>query len=726
MKRFIILIALIFCSNFARAEGEFDYYDPARIISSTVSIRCVNAAGTGFEACGSNGINYIGDEITIHLGVAGPLTYKLLAIPSSVTLQGNSILLTDLAASTATLASELTAIATTYVNVTGDEMTGQLTIAGSSLTAEGRVSATQFDINGSTALWIYTGGSDESIYLGYYVTPNTNTGSGNTFMGRANGLYGTTGDYNSFYGANAGYYNTTGDYNTFLGAGAGASNYYGDNNVMVGQQAGAACSQYTSSNTLVGMKAGYGAADGGNTCIGYFAGYDLQIGTRNILIGYDSNPPSNTAYGWLDIGGLITGDMVRSSVTIVGDLYVNSYYGDGSTLSNVTAGSVTANHVYMNTLPGSTYNNMQDYIYSIPSAGRIDGGALISDNGDGTIKISSGTGLIKIIDVSTAPLYPFDWDETASFALDEGINYVYIKLVAGTPTISKTNDRHTINLNNEFTIGRVYKNGLAALHIVASGINISNLPRLGHERLVDLRMFERCCGGVISSTDTRSLRMTSGRFYLGENNIILAAQDTSPLGGDTFTGWMRDGSGGWISIPVLTQVDNVSWDDGSGSSATITVNKYGVRWGWIHYDGDIHILLGQGNYSLTEAQNASVPDSIPDSLNLFGLLATKIIVQRDAASFESIVSAYKQLFPISNPSNHNDLGGIDGSGTYHFTVGEHTELVEWASDIILLSADCNAETPNHAGQICTMDSATTPVWVSTDTNPGGFAAIQLQ
>jgi len=37
-----------------------------------------------------------------------------------------------------------------------------------------------------------------------------------------------------------------------------------------------------------------------------------------------------------------------------------------------------------------------------------------------------------------------------------------------------------------------------------------------------------------------------------------------------------------------------------------------------------------------------------------------------------------------------------------------------------------ALTPGSVGQLCTMASATTPVWISTDTNVGGFAAIALQ
>jgi len=103
----------------------------------------------------------------------------------------------------------------------------------------------------------------------------------------------------------------------------------------------------------------------------------------------------------------------------------------------------------------------------------------------------------------------------------------------------------------------------------------------------------------------------------------------------------------------------------------------------IHFDSDIQTVYGQGDYTLTQAENAAIPDSLPSAVDDFSTLAAKIILQKTSTGFASIVTAYKQLFPVSSPAEHNDLGGLDIGNYQHLTSAEHDEITQWAGAVTL-------------------------------------------
>jgi hypothetical protein len=104
--------------------------------------------------------------------------------------------------------------------------------------------------------------------------------------------------------------------------------------------------------------------------------------------------------------------------------------------------------------------------------------------------------------------------------------------------------------------------------------------------------------------------------------------------------------------------------------ATLTAGRYGVHWVYVDYSGTLCILYGQGNYTLTNAENATVPATLPPRLSAYATLAAKAIIQKGNSTINYLTSAYTTAFPVSAPSDHNDLGALQGGTTseyYHLT-----------------------------------------------------------
>jgi len=118
----------------------------------------------------------------------------------------------------------------------------KLDVAGGSINTD-----SDYRINGLRVLSIpgpsnvFVGDSTGHINTGSFNTfvgraaGSFNTiGSANTFVGRWAGRVNSTGDFNAFLGTNAGLVNTSGALNTFIGGFTGLTNTTGDNNTYIG------------------------------------------------------------------------------------------------------------------------------------------------------------------------------------------------------------------------------------------------------------------------------------------------------------------------------------------------------------------------------------------------------------------------------------------------------------------------------------------------------------
>jgi len=212
-----------------------------------------------------------------------------------------------------------------------------------------------------------------NVFVGHQAGFSNETGSDNTFVGKYAGGNGYNGNHSSLFGSNAGYANS-GDNNSFVGSSAGHDNTTGANNSILGYQAGSenrtgsansifgaqagygvSANSYSSS-TLVGYKAGFAVTTGSdNLLLGFQTGDGLTTGSRNILIGYDEDAPAATTNDYINIGGLLHGDMAQSTMTVYGDLYANHFYGDISGASGLPSGDNLGDHIATTTLQMGAY-----------------------------------------------------------------------------------------------------------------------------------------------------------------------------------------------------------------------------------------------------------------------------------------------------------------------------------------------------------------------------------
>ena len=376
-----------------------------------------------------------------------------------------------------------------------------------------------------------------------------------------------------------------------------------------------------------------------------------------------------------------------SSITVLDSGYV----GIGTTTpayildvyGNIRIDGDITGDLLLETIGATTLDDVQDWLNIAQSSGKITNGDTITDGGSGTINIKAGAGFIKTTDNATGTTPYFEWSAINNFAVDtDVVNYIYADYNAGSPVAASTTDRSTIELNRNFTIGRVYYTG-TEMKIINSGMNLSNNDRNNHERLIKVKGFENANGGVVSEINERYLTSTAGEFYVGANLLTTDAQNSSTT--DEITAYYNDGA--WQSA-TTTQISNTHYNNYGVGLVELTAQRYGVHWIYICMcgGGELKSIYGVGDYTLAQAELASSPSTVPDCIDKMAILAAKIIVQKNAANFTSIASMYEVVPGQSSVANHNDLGSIQGGTAgerYHLTLSEHTELSEWLDNVTL-------------------------------------------
>lgn len=388
-------------------------------------------------------------------------------------------------------------------------------------------------------------------------------------------------------------------------------------------------------------------------------------------------------------GGSGTGDVVGPASAVderiaVFDGTTGKLIKDGGkTVADVLdranhTGTQEANTVTVKTIGSPTYDDVQDMINAVGSAGKFTGGDF-TDNGDGTVSVAAGTGVIRATNSDTAEILFLDWSANASVALtDSSANYIYVEYNAGSPQIAVATSAPS-DKNTNILLGMVYRVG-TDLHMVDAGQVVSN--SFSNMFWKDINIggkFQRASGMLISEKSDRKFALTAGVFYAGITRETTNSFDTSVA--DTFDYYYRDGSGGHTKVTSQTQIDNTHYDDGSGTLATLSSgtwggsDKYGVHWVYLDVDTHVSVVYGQGDYTLAEAKDAQPPSDIPDLLTEVAGLVGKIIIQKDDTAFTSIQSTFAVQFSPSAVTSHNELSNIQGGAAeeyYHLTEDEHT------------------------------------------------------
>lgn len=427
---------------------------------------------------------------------------------------------------------------------------------------------------------------------------------------------------------------------------------------------------------------------------------------------------------------------------------INLGHASDTTLSRVSAGvvAIEGDNIITGTAGTDTFlakwngdGNLVDgpdwdnEYQAFASAGRIFGGA-ITDAGSGKVNIAAGAGFVKntTSSLNNGPATEgagqasnrtlVTWDAISNFSLaGVGYNLIYWDASEGAFAVQlKENFYANFDFTRDFTIGRIYYDGTTPT-IRLCGMSVWNFPRRVQMFGEEVFPVKRATGMVLSATGTRNIAITAGVLWAELVNRFETNAFNSATTG-TFTYWHRDGSGGWTATTTQTQINNTQYDDGDGTLGTLSNNKYGVHWVYQVHDSTVHVVYGQGDYTLAEAQVAQAPSSLPGIVEAYATLVGKIIILKSATSFTSVESAFEVQFNGAGAVNHNDLGSIQGGTTdeyYHLTAAQATVVAntsgtnsgnETTTTIgALINGATDKATPVDADYVGLMDSAASNV-----------------
>lgn len=321
-----------------------------------------------------------------------------------------------------------------------------------------------------------------------------------------------------------------------------------------------------------------------------------------------------------------------------------------------------ANHP-MARVTGSTFSTVQHMQDIFHSAGWISGGA-VTDDGDGTITVAAGTGLIRATDSATVQMLYFDWaaESGANVALvDNDISYVYVEYNAGSPQVVATITKRT-DFNTNVLLASVSREG-TDVHINQTdqhtvGDHANSMIR----RMVGVQPYGHVSGGILSETGTRNIAVTAGDFWRGLTEFTTSAVDTS--GAPTFSYYYNDGS--WQKVASVSDIHQTNYNNFGVGLATLSNNRYSVHWVYIEADDDdLAVVYGIGDYTLSQAEDAQPPSAIPQHLQMEGILAGKIIIKKSDAAFTQVESAFQTKFTGSLATDHANLVSLDFASAAH-------------------------------------------------------------
>ncbi len=339
-------------------------------------------------------------------------------------------------------------------------------------------------------------------------------------------------------------------------------------------------------------------------------------------------------------GGITLQNATATSATISGALRAGSLYGDAQ---NVTFARIAS----------STFSTLQQMQNVFHSAGYTSGGT-ITDNGNGTVSVASGTGLFRASNSNLSTIYFGDWiaSSTVTIATDT-VRYIGVEYNSGSPRITVRTSSNW-DYKTDWPLGEVAnENGI--LHIAndfqAVGDHAAQMIWRDYETM-PLERDERNGGLVLSESGdgNRHVSLTAGTLWQRLTRYPISATSTF----DTYVGMTKYAS-------ATTTWDNANYNS-SGTLTALTAGKYAVLWFYVETNGRLVQVYGTNQYAtVAAAANEDEPmDSLPLSVMTDGKLVGRIIFQKGATTASSVDSAFNMnSFNSTALTYLSNLQGLD-------------------------------------------------------------------
>ena len=341
---------------------------------------------------------------------------------------------------------------------------------------------------------------------------------------------------------------------------------------------------------------------------------------------------------------LLLSVLIIPAIPVMGDVM---HIRAGGTVAEATS-------VHVEELGTATYDDAQDFINFFGDRTLLSGGAITAHgDADGSVAIASCTAWCKETDSDTAVGRFFDYAGKAKQTLtDLNTNLIYLDYNAGTPQIVVATAPATYGFQQDhILIGVVFRQGNAVHIKQSSNIGIQGISR-AFMHAVEHFGAHRSSGLVTSDGGALSLSVTTGIIYAG-----LIRQATI-ADGSTWSYWYTSDSGATWNEDTAQSVLVQSYNDITSGKVALGSNKYGVHWVYVDYEGShLHIVYGQGNYNVNQAEEAGVPSVLPPIVTGFSVLIAKIINQ-EGTNDMTITYPWTTVFTSSLATDHGSLGGL--------------------------------------------------------------------
>lgn len=293
----------------------------------------------------------------------------------------------------------------------------------------------------------------------------------------------------------------------------------------------------------------------------------------------------------------------------------------------------------------------------------------ITDNGDGSVTVGAVDVVLfdNTTQVGTAKKYSLS--ALTVTLVDNATNYIIADYAGGSPALANTTNVNLINESSVVPIYTIYRSG-SFLHIQSWDSLGNGLANKLHQSIVKTQRYRRESGLALGETGTRNVTLGSGIVWSGANSLSLASIST---GTDNLFYFLRTGASTWTT-QVVTQYNNTDYWNGT-TTASLTNNRYAVNWVYrgVESQKHLYVVLGEGDYSLTQAQASQPPANLPAQITSHALLVGRIIVLKSASTATQIDSSFNVVFSGAGASDHNSLTGLQGGTTgefYHLTAAE--------------------------------------------------------
>ena len=309
--------------------------------------------------------------------------------------------------------------------------------------------------------------------------------------------------------------------------------------------------------------------------------------------------------------------------------------------------------------------DLEDEARHYLSSNKLSGSTITKDTT--TVDVAQGEWYLRNADNDDATLRPAVVAAATGISIpDNDTTYITADYNGGTPIHSSETDISNIPCQSKCVAAVVSR--------VNSNIDVLELGEYANDFYAKYARAEAVTGWLkygdglqISETGTRNIAITAGSLYIGVARFTTPALDTSAAG--TFTYYYQDGVGGWAEQASSTQINHTQYDDGSGTLATGSANKYYVHavYARINSPTEFAVIYPQVVYnSLAEAQaNAGSPQTVPAFGEAFstGRFIGSIITKYNTVAFEDILSPFSETLVSATPTEHNNLSGLQLSTT---------------------------------------------------------------